>query len=314
MTSAKGGIDGHAMGRRRFLGLMLGGTLGGGLAAVGGYTYVSRIEPRWLRVERVRVPIAGLPEALEGFTIALISDLHLYPYTRLEEIEAAVEVANALRPDLVVLGGDYVLETAHAIDDLAPALARLDARHGIAACVGNHDLWTDVDRVVAGLEREGIDVLRNASRTVVHEGARLTLAGLDDGWSGRPDLDLALDGVAPGTTVVLLNHEPDLADRYAHDGRVALQLSGHTHGGQVRLPGLGAPVLPKYGAKYVAGLYRTGELWVYATRGVGVIGPPVRFGCRPEVTHLTLTRSLAAAALKTGCSQRKVAGVLAPPA
>lgn len=274
--------------RRRFLKLLGGSVVAGGLTAVGGPYYAKHIEPEWLMVERVEVVVRGLRPALEGYKIVQMSDFHLYPYTQVELIQRAVGLANELRPDLVVLTGDYVLERADAIFELAPVLAGLNGRQGVFAVLGNHDHWTDPAAVRTGLRESGIEVLHNegVELSVGREG--LYLAGVDDCWSGAPDLGVALDGVAAGTPVVLLAHEPDFADEFAGDGRVSLQLSGHSHGGQVRLPGIGALVLPRYGQKYDAGLNRVGEMWVYTTRGIGVLGPPVRFNCPPEVTEITL--------------------------
>jgi hypothetical protein len=133
--------------------------------------------------------------------------------------------------------------------------------------------------------------LVNQGIAVEHNGGLVYLAGLDDGWSGHPDLDTALQGAPDQAPVVLLCHEPDLADRYAADGRVALQLSGHSHGGQVRLPGKGPLVLPFLGRKYDFGLYHVGGMWLYTNRGLGCISVPYRYNCPPEVTHFTLVRA-----------------------
>ncbi|MBM3189132.1 MAG: metallophosphoesterase [Chloroflexi bacterium] len=276
--------------RRQLLMAAGPGLLGGAVALAGGYGYATHVEPGWLAVERVRVPLASLPPALEGLTVALMSDLHLGRYTPLDRIVRAVRVVNCLAPDLVLLGGDYVLHSAELIHALAPALAELSPRLGIYAALGNHDLWTDAETIRGGLEGVGIPVLVNEGRLLGAGGEGLYVAGLDDGWSGLPDLDRALADCPAGCLVLLLMHEPDWADRWAGDERVALQLSGHSHGGQVRLPGIGAPVLPLYGRKYDAGLYRVGAMWLYTTRGIGVIGPPVRLACRPEITEITLTR------------------------
>jgi predicted MPP superfamily phosphohydrolase len=119
-------------------------------------------------------------------------------------------------------------------------------------------------------------------------GELLYLAGVDDGWSGQPDLKAALDEHRGNTPVILLAHEPDLADAFARDGRVSLQLSGHTHGGQVRVPALGPIILPYLGQKYDQGLHRVNDMWIYTNRGLGVIPPPVRLNCRPEITEITL--------------------------
>ena len=123
------------------------------------------------------------------------------------------------------------------------------------------------------------------------QGHGLVLAGLDDAWSGEPDLSLAIENSPEDSPVILMLHEPDFAEIYAGDGRVRLQLSGHTHGGQVQLPGLGGPFRPEYGRRYGDGLVDVDGMWLYTTRGVGVIGPPARFLCRPEITALTLRRA-----------------------
>jgi predicted MPP superfamily phosphohydrolase len=274
--------------RRRFL-KWLGATVAaGGMTTVGGPYYARHIEPGWLMVESVEVPIAGLPAALEGFKIVQLSDFHLHPFTQLELVEKAVARANELAADVIVLTGDYVLERADSIFELAPALAGLNARQGVFAVLGNHDHWTEAAVVRAGLAEAGLALLDNSGVALSAGREQLYLAGVDDCWSGAPDLDMALDGVVAGVPVVLLAHEPDFADTFALDGRVALQLSGHSHGGQVRLPGIGALVLPTYGEKYDAGLNKAADMWVYTTRGIGVIGPPVRFNCPPEITEITL--------------------------
>ena len=277
--------------RRRLLRSGLG-IAGAGLAALGGYGYVSRIEPAWLKVERVRVPLPT-PSGLDGFRIALLSDFHLYPYVQVEHIRRAVDLANGLKPDLALLTGDFVDNDAAAVLDLAPELARLDARLGIYSILGNHDLWTDADLIKSELGRQGLPVLVNQAVTLAAGRERLVVVGLDDAWSGHPDLPLALAQSPTDLPVIVMMHEPDLADTLALDGRVSLQLSGHSHGGQVRLPRRGAPVLPYLGTKYDAGLYRVRDMWLYTTRGVGLVGPPVRLNCRPEVTEITLVAGAA---------------------
>lgn len=277
--------------RRTVLQALRNMTIGSGLAALGGYGYSTLIEPDWLVVERVTIPINQLPTSIEGLRIVQLSDLHLHPVTQIEHIQAAVNTANTLKPDLVVLTGDFVLRSAESIFELAPVLAQLNATYGVFAILGNHDLWTDAAIVRQGLEEAGLPVLHNQGAALQIGRGSLYVAGLDDGWSGQPDLARALDGVTTDTPTILLMHEPDFADQFAHDPRVSLQLSGHSHGGQIRLPGIGALVLPTYGRKYDHGLYRVQNMWLYTNRGIGVIEPGVRFNCRPEVTEITLVAS-----------------------
>ncbi|RME72124.1 MAG: metallophosphoesterase [Chloroflexi bacterium] len=275
--------------RRKFLKLTTAGLAGGLLSTVGGYLYSTRLEANLLTIERVAIRLPHLPPALEGFRIVQLSDIHLHPFTQIEFVQAAVEQVNRMRPDLVALTGDYVLRRAESIFELAPVLGRLNARYGVVAILGNHDLWTSAAIVRQGLAGAGLPVLVNQGQTITVGRAVLYVAGVDDGWSGRPDLAAALSARPAEATTILLAHEPDLADDFAADGRVDLQLSGHSHGGQVRFPGIGAPILPYLGQKYDMGLYRLGQMWLYTNRGLGVIGPPVRFNCPPEVTEFTLT-------------------------
>lgn len=259
------------------------------MGAVGGtYTYGTHLETEWLEIVRESIPITGLPPAFDGYRIVLMADFHLYPRTRLEFIERVVNAAKGLRPDLVLLGGDYVLSTAESIFDLAPVLARVNARDGAFAVLGNHDHWKGAVVVRRGLQREGLPILHNEGLMLSRQGQLLYLAGVDDVWSGAPDLRAALENHSGEVPVVLLVHEPDPADRFCQDARIVLQLSAHSHGGQVRLPGIGAPFLPPLGRKYDLGLYRVHGSWLYTNRGIGVTFP-MRLNCRPEITEVTLT-------------------------
>jgi predicted MPP superfamily phosphohydrolase len=277
--------------RRAFL----RGALGTGLAITAGAcgaTYMLALEPGWLAVEQVTVLIRGLPRALDGLRMAHLSDLHWGYYTGQREVRAAATAAKTLSPDLILLTGDFVLGSAQYARPCAQELAALQAPLGVFAIPGNHDYWTDIGLVAAELRAAGLDLLRNESRRLVIGESRLWLAGVDDVWEGHDDLDATLDGVPLGEPVLLLVHEPDFADQAAQSPhRILLQLSGHSHGGQVILPWLGPPVLPPLGRRYPAGLQRVpgSSLQIYTNRGIGVTAPPVRLNCRPEVTLLTLT-------------------------
>ena len=275
--------------RRRFL--RTGGTLalGAGLAGIGGSIYGTRFETRMLDIESVRIPLDGLPAGLEGFRIVLLSDFHISEHTSLEFIEEVVSIASSFKADLVVLLGDFVLREVEAVFDLAPALAKINAKHGIFSILGNHDIWQGATTVVEAFERSGLKVLVNEGLTLSHHSERFFLAGVDDGWAGHPDLNAALTSRPSDVPVFLLAHEPDLADGFAADGRVALQLSGHSHGGQVRFPGFGSPFCPPLGRKYDQGLYRVKNTWLYTNRGIGVT-VPIRLNCPPEITEVTLVR------------------------
>lgn len=274
--------------RRAFLRATRNVLAGTALASVSSYAYGTQLELNWLKVTRVTVPIHNLPAAAEGFRIAQLTDLHLRPVTTLENIRAAVALANSLKPDLTVLTGDYVTDRAEDIDELAPVLGQLNARHGVFAALGNHDLWTNAEVVRGSLERAGVPVLVNSGFALP---VGVYVAGVDDAWSGQPDLYAALAGNTAHQPTVLLAHEPDFVDDFSQDTRVALQLSGHTHGGQIRLPGWGALALPAYGQKYDYGLFRVRQSWLYTSSGIGSAFFGVRLNCRPEVAELTLVKA-----------------------
>lgn len=277
------------MTRRTFLKVLGQVTATYAIGGAGLFEYGRRVEPAWVVVEKVRVPVAKLPPDLAGFKIVQLSDIHIDAHTKIETVSKAVALANSLKPDLIVVTGDYVSRQPEAIFDLAPVLASLDARWGVFTILGNHELWTNPELVRSALEQTGLPVLVNQGVTLGSGRRSIYLAGVDDGWSGRPDLVQALAGRSEGLPTVLLAHEPDLADTFCRDGRVALQLSGHSHGGQIRLPGLGAIILPQYGRKYDQGLYNVNGMWLYTNRGLGLAPAPIRINCPPEVTEITLS-------------------------
>ncbi len=235
-------------------------------------------------VDRVAVPLAGLPPDLNGFTVAHLSDIHLSQNVPLAVIERIVALTNSVQPDVVVLTGDYVTKDMNLAGECARTLGKLCAGRGVFAVLGNHDYWTDPLLITRLLRQNGVTVLINESRLLA---PNLWLAGMDDIWSGRPDLGKALARVPAGAATILLAHEPDFADQAQGWGSL-LQLSGHSHGGQVCLPFSKRPILPFLSWKYYAGLHRAGDILVYTSRGVGTIQPPFLFTCRPEVALLTL--------------------------
>ena len=239
-------------------------------------------------IRRVTISIRGLPSALEGYRIAQLTDFHLYPYTTSGLVRKTVAMANSLKPDVTVLTGDYVWRIVGAAYDLAAILSGLDARHGVYSVLGNHDYWTDIEVVTDAFHQHRLPMLVNQGVPLQVGKATLFLAGMDDGWSGRPDLNATLADAPAEAPVVLLYHEPDLADQVSLDGRVDLQLAGHTHGGQVRPPNRKPFFLPYLGKKYDYGLYQVNGMWLYTNPGIGMISVPYRFNCPPEVTEFTL--------------------------
>ncbi len=242
-------------------------------------------------VDVVEVPIKDLPAAFDGFTIAQLSDIHLYPYTQAETVQRAVELANQFQPDLVALTGDYVWQDLDAIYDLTAIFSNLKATYGVVASMGNHDIWLDAATIKSAFAEAGLPMLINQGFPIQKSGTEIFIAGLDDGWSGQPDLNRALADAKENIPVILLFHEPDLVDQVAVDGRVSLMLSGHTHGGQVRINGKRPPIQPYLGTKYDIGLHQVGSTYLYVNRGIGNISIPLRINCPPEVTRLILRKA-----------------------
>lgn len=279
------------MSRRRFLTTALGGVAGLGLTGIGTSAYVTQVEPYRLSVSEVRVPLPHLPAAFNGFTIAHISDLHMGEWITLEHLSQMVALVNALQPDLVAITGDIASVQYFGLqNEITYVMDAFRAPHGVAATLGNHDHWMHAPTVRQAILDSQADLLWNTHMEIQRGNDILYILGVDDVWEREADLFAALDGVPlrPVPTV-LLAHEPDYADYVSEIGRVGLQLSGHSHGGQIRLPGIGAPVLPHLGKKYDQGLFSVGEMQVYVNRGIGMTTPHVRLNCPPEITLLTLT-------------------------
>lgn len=288
--------------RRRFLQAGCALMAGGIATAASGALYSTRLEPSWIEIVEVNVRLPGLPPALDSLTIAQLSDLHLGPHVSARDIARAVEMTNALEADLIVVTGDYVYESAAYSAPCAQELAALRAPHGTFAVLGNHDIWTGAEQVAANLSASGMDVLRNRALPLTVQGATLWLVGVEDTgllaasfgdfralWQPAADaLARLLEAIPPDDARILLVHNPDFTEMLP-EARVDLALCGHTHGGQVRLPLLGAPIVPScFGQKYAGGLVAGPQTTVYVNRGIGVIAPPVRFNCRPEITLLRL--------------------------
>jgi predicted MPP superfamily phosphohydrolase len=256
------------------------------------------LEPNRPQIVRREIALRRWPARLEGFTVALLSDFHYDPHFSVHPLRSAIGMVNGLRPELIVLAGDFVsvplfgdpAAGASAAEPCAQLLRQMRAPHGLWAVMGNHDVFSDAVRVTSVLRAAGIQVLSNQSLPIERDGARFWLGGVDDVLGKTADLDATLHHVPVDEAAVLLAHEPDYADQVARYP-VDLQLSGHSHGGQVRLPPLPPLFLPELARKYVWGLYKIGGLTLYTNPGLGTVGVPVRWNCPPEITLLTLRRS-----------------------
>ena len=245
---------------------------------------------RVARVRSVDVPIAALPAALHGFTIAQITDVHIGPTIRRDHVEAVVDAVNALEADMVAITGDLVDGSVRQLAGHTEPLARLASRHGTFFVTGNHEYYSGAHAWMTELRRLGLTVLTNEHVALEHEGALLVVAGVTDFMAHhfdpahRSDPGAAIQGApAAAGARVLLAHQPRSAPAAANAG-FDLQLSGHTHGGQF----LPWNFFVRFQQPFTAGLDRLGNLWVYTSRGTGYWGPPKRFGAPSEITRLRL--------------------------
>jgi len=280
--------------RRSFLSNIFKVLAGLLLTPVTGYSYARYAEPGWLAVKQIPLTLKRLPASFDGMRIVQFSDVHLGFHYTVEQLGMLVERIQSLKPDLICFTGDlFDSTTGQDGEPAAQVLSRLQAPLGKAAVLGNHDYYgKEQDKITAILTQGGFNVLTNRSLPLKRGKERIWLSGVDDMWDGKPDLGEALKKTAANEEcVILLSHCPDFADT-ALKHPVDLQLSGHSHGGQVRLPFYGHIITPEYGKKYVDGLYRLGDgkLQVYTNRGIGVSVYPIRFWCRPELTVFTLRK------------------------
>lgn len=263
------------------------------LVAVAGVSaYARLVEPYNYWISETDVFIRDLSERFENFRITQLTDIHHSRILGLDEVRRVVALAQQTKPDMFVLTGDYTTTYRRFIEPCAEALAPLSAPEGVWAVLGNHDHYTDPELTTRALERQHIAVLNNAHTTLQRGPDSLQLSGIDD-WSwNATDWPSAFAGLNTKTPTILLSHQPTVLD-LEQTQNVSLILSGHTHGGQVRIPFVGAPV--RYASsdlKYDRGLFRRGATQLYVSSGTGVIGLPVRFGVRPEIAVLRLKREI----------------------
>lgn len=245
-------------------------------------------EAGWIQIERPELPLPNLPRAFDGLRVAFLTDIHHGPYTSLDHVVAVVRTAMKLRPDLILLGGDYSLKDAKFIAPCFEVLAALSAPHGVFGVLGDHDYRHGPNATRAGMKAAGVTELTNRGLWIERSGSRFWLGGVDDLWWGKPNAAAALGEATRYDGVLLVSHNPDFAETM-QDRRVGLMLSGHTHGGQAVVPGIGAPFVPsRYGAKYLKGRIAAPTTTVYVSRGLGTSITPLRYGSRPELTLLTL--------------------------
>jgi uncharacterized protein len=237
-------------------------------------------------VERHEIKLPRLPKALDGFRIVQLTDLHHSPFTEKPQIMNAIDLANSLDADIVALTGDYVSHEAEYVAPIAEMMAEVKSKYGTYAILGNHDHWTDGEFMAKCLRDEGIRVLINEGFRFEAKGESFWLCGVDDAMASVSDLKSAIKGSLEDEFKLLLSHNPSIITRAARR-RVDLVLSGHTHGGQVKIrQQTENSLFPEY--RRISGLHRRYETQIYVSRGIGTVVLPVRYQCPPEVSLLIL--------------------------
>lgn len=251
-------------------------------------------QPKGFAIERVHLKLARLPRAFSGFRVAQISDIHMGGWMNIDRLQQVADLIVAKQPDVLMITGDFLkgrgfTEAAKEwIRDLQKVFIPLARSIPTFAVLGNHDYGTNPRAIRTMLRRCGIIDLTNTVYTVTRAHENLYLCGVDDIRHGNVLLHDVTAQLPENSSAILLVHEPDFADTSAATGKFDLQISGHTHGGQIVIPFYGPPVLPESGRKYPSGLYRVGNMFQYTNRGVGTDTVSVRLNCPPEVTIFVL--------------------------
>jgi predicted MPP superfamily phosphohydrolase len=245
-----------------------------------------------IELARLSLPVRRLPAPLDGLVACQISDFHVDRDEDVTRLERAVDLINRQEPDLVFLTGDYFSGTQtmrRFVEPFGRILRDLRPRLGALAIAGNHDHWAGIELIAQALSGAGIELLSNASRRFALRGERLQIVGIDDLWTRRAEPSRAFSSVEPGDCTIVLAHNPDTAPHIV-EYKPGVMLSGHTHGGVVRIPLYGTPLksILRIGKQYYSGLNRYGDFYIYTNRGLGTFWVRVRMNCRPEVSRFSL--------------------------
>lgn len=280
--------------RRGFLQLLGAAALDLLILGIGSAGYGYFMEPNRFAIETIRLKLPRLSHRFSGLRVVQISDIHMGGWMNPERLQRVADLVSAQKPDVLLITGDFLIgydfddAAQQAIQGLVKGLGPLAASIPTFAVLGNHDYWISARAVRDMLHSTGITDLTNRVFTLTRENQHLHLCGVDDVWDGEVRLDDVIDQLNGDGAAILLAHEPDFADTSAPTGRFDLQLSGHTHGGQIVLPFIGPPRLPYLGRKYPSGLYKVKEMFQYTNRGVGMARLPIRINCPPEITLFIL--------------------------
>lgn len=254
-----------------------------------GYIYGAKIEPNWIEIVEIDLAIPHLSPAFADYKLVQISDLHQDRFMPESRWQRIIKLVNQQHPDAIAITGDFVSGYHHFNQQqLTQHLSQLSSRDGTFAVLGNHDHQGNAEvKLKQILSDSQINNLDNQVNILQKNQAQLVIAGIDDPYWGKPDLDRVLSQLPPDVPAILLVHEPDYIEQIAQTNKFVLQLSGHSHGGQIRLPFVNPPILPRWGQKYFAGLHQVQNTLEYTNRGLGMTKIPIRIASRPEITVFT---------------------------
>jgi len=277
--------------RRSFLKNSFKFTIGTVLAGFAGHTYVKYIEPRWIDTTQHQITHRLIPPSFQNFTIVQFSDTHLGFHFNLKHLNEVINKINQLSPDLIIFSGDLVDNwlSFTEIDETVHILKQLKSKYGKIAVFGNHDHGGyGTEKYKDIMEESGFLLLRNEIQTIQINKEKILIAGIDDAMLGSPDFKTTFEGTDKSTYTILVSHAPDLADE-AFNYNIHFQISGHSHGGQVKIPFFAPLITPPYGEKYYEGFYNiTEDFTLYVNRGLGTTRLPFRLFTRPEITVFSL--------------------------
>lgn len=281
--------------RRDFIkiaGILTLSTITGGVGVVSYLNFV--FDSDFIDISHVNIKLSRLSPQFSGYRIVQIADLHMGAWMNAERLRRVISLVREQQPDMVVITGDFFSGPVwdenldNAAEELVAELSPLTKEYPVLGVLGNHDYWSDSNKCREALKRCNLVELENDVYSLERDGEFLHIAGVDDIWYGHDDLDQVLSKLPETGSAILLAHEPDFADISAEADRFDLQLSGHSHGGQIVVPLIGSPWLPRLARKYPSGLYKVKEMWQYTNRGVGMADINVRYNCPPEITVFTL--------------------------
>ena len=249
------------------------------------------IEPFWVKVNNIEFKHKDIPVDFHNKKIIFISDIHHGPYLSINRVKKLVQKINKLKPDMILLGGDYVHRNKKYIKPCFKELKKLKAKFGVFGVLGNHDHWESASLTISSMKKAGINLVKNSGKWIYYKKSRIKIGGVGDLWEDTQIIKPIINDANINDFVILISHNPDYVEK-VKSNKIDLVVSGHTHGGQVTLFGLWAPILPsKYGQKYRSGIKYNNNICTLITTGIGTITPPVRFFARPEIVLISLKRN-----------------------